>query len=405
MQSLLDSQAKAIDKLKAFKVGALFMEPGTGKTRAAYELVRSVPECDYVLWLTPYQTKENLREELSKWGATGIRIEGIESLSNSDRLMLELYAALERRQCPFIVVDESLKVKNWTAKRTRRIVELGRLAQYKLILNGTPVSRNLLDVWAQMEFLSPKILNMGTAEFKNTFCEYTRLTKRIGNKTHQREFIKQYHNIDYLYSLIQHFVYEADLQLTIKQQYIEQSYSIDEDMMEAYKVIKTKYLDDEKLQFIKNNIFLELTQKMQHIYCCAAEKFDLLEQVIKAHGIDNIIVFTKYVASHQEVAKRFEGIRVLSYQKESFGLNLQQYKVTVFFDKIWDYALRLQATRRTFRTGQESDCLYYDFTGNVGLESMIDKNIAKKCDMVDYLKQHTKEQIIKTLFFNESTTI
>lgn len=397
MQNLLDSQRNAIDKLKAYKVGALFMEAGTGKTRAAYELVKSVSECDYVLWLTPFQTKENLQQELNKWGATGIRIEGIESLSNSDKLMLDLFSQLEAAKCPFIVVDESLKIKNWTAKRTQRIVELGKLAEYKLILNGTPVSRNLIDVWAQMEFLSPRILNMGIAEFKNTFCEYTRITKRIGNITHSKEFITKYHNIDYLYSLIKHFVYESDLQLTIKQQYIEQNYTIDAEMMKEYEAIKSKYLDDEKLQFIKQNIFLELTQKMQHIYCCATEKLELLDKIVQKHGAENIIVYTKYIISREEIQKNYKNLRVLSYQKESLGLNLQQYKVTVFFDKIWDYALRLQATRRTFRTGQDSDCMYYDLTGNVGLESMIDKNINKKCSMVDYLKQHSKEQIKQEL--------
>jgi SNF2 family DNA or RNA helicase len=369
------------------------MEPGTGKTRAAYELVKSVPECDYILWLTPFRTKDNLRAELDKWGAGDIRIEGIESLSSSDRLMLNLYTDLESASCPFIVVDESLKIKNWGAKRTKRIIELGQLAKYKLILNGTPVSRSLIDVWAQMEFLSPRILNMGQAEFKNTFCEYTKITKRFGNITASREFITQYHNIEYLYSLIKHYVYEADLHLTIQQQYVENFYTIEPNIRAEYDMLKKKYLDDEKLQFLLKNIFLELTMKMQHLYCCAEEKFSLLEQVIKAHGAENVIVFTKYIASNQAVSKRFQGVRVLSYQKDVLGLNLQQYRITVFFDKIWDYALRLQATRRTYRTGQQSDCIYYDFTGNVGLESFIDRNIAKKCDMVEYLKKHSMQEI------------
>jgi hypothetical protein len=397
MQNLLDNQIKAIDKLQTYKVGALFMDAGTGKTRAAYELVNSVSECDYVLWLTPFRTKDNLRAELNKWGASNIRIEGIESLSSSDRLMLNLNQELQNAKCPFIVVDESLKIKNWSAKRTQRIIELGKLSTYKLILNGTPVSRNLLDVWAQMWFLSPKILNMDMAEYKNTFCEYTKITKRIGNTTYSREFITKYHNIDYLYSRIKHYVFEANLELNIKQQYIEQTYKIEDEIKQEYDMLKTKYLDDEKLQWLRNNIFLELTQKMQHLYCCAEEKFELLSKVIEAHGIENIIVFTKYIASNQEVSKRHPNLKVLSYQKDSLGLNLQQYKVTVFFDKIWDYALRLQATRRTYRTGQEQDCLYYDFTGNVGLEKMIEDNINKKCDMVEYLKQHSINQLKKEL--------
>jgi SNF2 family DNA or RNA helicase len=69
----------------------------------------------------------------------------------------------------------------------------------------------------------------------------------------------------------------------------------------------------------------------------------------------------------------------------------------VFFDKVWDYALILQALRRTFRTGQEQDCHYYELTGNVGLEHMIDQNIKKKVSMSEYLKKVTKEELMKAL--------
>jgi len=393
MQSLLDSQRNAIEKLSQFKVGALFMEPGTGKTRAALELVRSVPECDYVLWLTPFQTKQNLRDELDKWGNSGIRIEGIESLSSSDRLYLELHNQLNSARNPFIVVDESLKVKNWEAIRTQRIIELGKLAQYKLILNGTPVSRNLLDLWAQVEFLSPLILKMDLAEFKRTFCEFTRITKRIGKREQMKEFITKYHNVEYLYSVIRHYVFEAQLELMVNKQFIEWKYDLSADEIKEYNELKVKYLDNEMMQWKNNNIFLELTNKMQHGYCCSKEKFDLLQHVIDAHGIDSVMVFTKYIISREEVVKRYPNMRVLSYQKEAFGLNLQEYSVTVFFDKIWDYALRIQAEDRTYRTGQSKNCIYYDFTGDVGLEKLIKHNVASKHDMLEYFKKHSVEQI------------
>lgn len=396
MHTLLSNQSDAIDKLQKLKVGALFMEPGTGKTRTAIELVKSV-ESDYVLWLTPFQTKDNLRAELAKWGMINVSIHGIESLSSSDILFLNLTTQLKSAERPFIVVDESLKIKNWEAKRTKRILELGKLSTYKLILNGTPISRNILDVWAQMEFLSPLILNMSMAEFKNTFCEYTKISRRSGSKVVSKEIIKKYHNIEYLYSIIHHYVYESNLELQIKQQYVELEYSITDEMREQYNELKRKYLDDEKLQFLRNNIFLELTQKMQHLYCCAPQKFELLDKVVKMHGVENVIVFTKYISSNQMVSEKFKGLKVLSYQKDSLGLNLQQFKVTVFFDKIWDYALRMQATRRTFRTGQLSNCIYYDFTGDVGLETIINKNIDNKCGMVEYLKQHSVKQIKKEL--------
>ena len=47
--------------------------------------------------------------------------------------------------------------------------------------------------------------------------------------------------------------------------------------------------------------------------------------------------------------------------------------------------------------GKEEDCHYYELTGDVGLESLIDKNISKKISMSEYLKKITKEELRKAL--------
>ena len=72
---------------------------------------------------------------------------------------------------------------------------------------------------------------------------------------------------------------------------------------------------------------------------------------------------------------------------------MQHLNHTVYFDKIWDLSLRLQSGLRTYRTGQEYDCTYLDMNGNVGLESLIDKNSEKKIGMVEYFKGKTKEEL------------
>jgi SNF2 family DNA or RNA helicase len=396
MQTLLDNQIIAIEKIQKYKVGALFMEMGTGKTRTAYELIKSV-ECDGLVWLTPFQNKSNIGAEIEKWGGlANVHIIGIETLSSSNRVYLEVTKLLTEGNY-FLVVDESLKIKNFEAIRTKRIIELGKLCDYKLILNGTPLTRNLLDVWSQFEFLSPKILNMGLSEFKNTFCEYTTITKRIGYMEFTKEFISKYHNVEHLYSMISHYVYECDLSLSVKQKYEDESYELSEEEMERYKFIKEKYLNNEKLQFLNNNIFLELTQKMQHDYCLSEGKFELLEKILSKVDKSKVLIYTKYIASREEINKRYPNIKVLSYGMHSFGLNLQDYNTTIYFDKTFDYSQMIQSRFRTYRTGQELDCTYYSMTGNVGLEKMINENINKKQSLLDYFKQVGVEQIKKEL--------
>ncbi len=398
MKALLDNQIKAIDKLRHYKVGALFMEPGTGKTLTAWRLIKSVPGVDYVLWLTPFQTKENLFVELNKMDADTsiIEIQGIESLSNSDRLYLELLPKVQKAKRPFIIVDESLKIKNSEAIRTMRAINIGRYANYKLVLNGSPVSRKLLDLWAQMEFLSPKILQMGFAEFKNTFVEYTTITKRMGHKVISKEFINKYHNVDYLYSLIGPFVFDAKLELNKKQQYVDIDYSLTDEEEAEHNRLKEKYLDDEHMEFRNNNIFLEITQKLQHNYSLSPEKIDIIEGLTKKEP-ERFIVYAKYIDTQEKLRKLFPKLRIMSWQKHAFGLNLQQYNRVIFFDKVWDYALRDQAEHRVYRVGQQEDCIFYDLTGNVGLEKMINENINKKQNLLEYFKKKSVKELMKKL--------
>lgn len=402
MKKLTSDQSKAIDHLSSWRVGAVFMEAGTGKTRVACEIVNAVDDVDLVVYFAPLSTIRtktgiaSVADELEKWGGIKARtmFVGVESIQSSDRIFLNVRDEVLRASKPFIVVDESLKIKNAEAKRTKRLLELSKLVDYKLILNGTPLSKNLLDLWSQMEFLSPLILSMSLRQFKNTFCRYTTITKRFGNyKEYSKEFITGYENIDYLYSLIRHYVYECDLSLNITQNYHDVKFSLDEESKVKYNEIKEHFLDDETLQWKNNNIFMEMTQMMQHSYCCTEAKFEAVDYIFRTVDQSKTIIFCKYIDSRKECEKRYKDALVLSYQKESFGLNLQQYNNTIYFDKIWDLALRIQSGRRTFRTGQEYNCQYYDLTGDVGLESMINRNIEKKISMTEYFKSKTKEDI------------
>lgn len=403
--SLYNYQNEAKKHLLKWKVGALFMEAGTGKTRVAWELFNSVEGIDLLVYIAPLRTIKtskyvsSVKDEFLRWGDVNCNYEfiGIESIQQSDRIYLNLRERISKANKVFIIIDESLKIKNAESKRTRRAIDLGTLAEYKLILNGTPLSRNLLDLWSQMEFLSPKILKMSLTEFKDTFCKYTKVTKQIGSKSYQKEFITGYENIDYLHSLIRQYIYECDLDLNIKQNYHDIPYELDEECKSEYKRMKEKYLDDEMLQWKNNNIFLEMTQKMQHSYCCTSAKFEVLDKLFKTIPQSKCIIFCKYVDSRNECIERYKEAKVLSYQKESLGLNLQAYNHTIYFDKIWDLALRVQSTRRTYRVGQDFDCQYYDLTGNVGLDKLIDKNITKKIGMAEYFKEISNNDLKKVL--------
>lgn len=287
--TLLDNQQLALEKLQQYKVGALFMKPGAGKTRVACELIKNVRP-DYVLWLTPFQTKDNLAKEISKWDYQFPQdIVGIESLSNSDQLYLTCRDKLKKANNSYIIMDESLKIKNKHALRTQRAIKLSRLANYKLIMNGTPLSRNILDLWSQLEFLSPKILNLTFSQFKKTFCEYVTITQLTETSKQSMDIIKKYHNLEYLYKLITPFIFSSSVDLKIDWHYIRHGYSIDEDLLKKYYELKEDYLQKAAAYTININ-FLEMSQVMQHCYCLSSEKFTITESLVSGKE-DTTIIF------------------------------------------------------------------------------------------------------------------
>lgn len=404
--NLLPQQTQAITKHLPNKVGALFMKMGTGKTRVSLELVNEVPDVDLVVWIGPLRSIKpidesipSVKDEIAKWG--GFRCEnviymGIETIQSSDRQYLQLYKKIATAWRCFIIVDESIKIKNHKAKRTKRLLDLSKMVEYKLILNGEPITRDLLDIWAQFQFLDPEILNMGIAEFKNTFCEYTTITKRFGGyKQYTKEFITGYENIDYLYSLIGEYVYECDLNLNIDQIFQTGEYRLTEEEKERYTFMKEKYLDNEMLLMMNNNIFLEMTQKMQHEYCCSEEKFEIVKNWITEES--KTIIFCKYISSADECRKRFPKATVLNYKTGSLSLNLQDKPFTVYFDQTFDWGDVVQSQHRNYRTGAQQDCRYLRLIGNVGLENLIFENNKKKLGISEYLKKISRKQLKEIL--------
>ncbi|TWW13580.1 helicase SNF2 [Dellaglioa algida] len=402
MTRLLDDQQRAFDKLKRLKVGALFMEPGTGKTLTALTLVKST-DVSFVLFIVPFSTKNNFQKEIDKWKLNiPYEILGVETLSLSDKTYLETLERLKKERSVFMIVDESSKIKNGLAIRSQRVLQLSQLSDYRLILNGTPISKNVIDLYSQMTFLSPKILKMKETEFKDTFVEYIKVTEKVVSyngmkKEHSKEIIKQFHNMEYLYSLISPYVFESKLRLDLAVQHINLGYSLTQEEHDYYNELKKSYL---QMMTLGKDVFIQMTQLMQRSYSTSMGKVSVVKKLFKSINQRDTVIFCKFTNGSDLAKRHFPNALVLTYGKGSLGLNLQDYTNMIFWDKTFDYAQLEQAEKRIYRTGQKRECVYYHLNADVGLDGLFDNCINKKIALLEYFKKcsaNEKEKLLDVI--------
>lgn len=72
-----------------------------------------------------------------------------------------------------MIVDESTRIKNPNAKRTKKVIKLGRAAIARRILTGTPVTKAPTDVFSQFDFLKSGLL--GTTSYRAFVAEHADL--------------------------------------------------------------------------------------------------------------------------------------------------------------------------------------------------------------------------------------
>ena len=409
----MNSQELAFEKLSRLKVGALFMEMGTGKTKVALDLIASkASRVDYILWICPCSLKSEIEAERVKWHPElTLDIVGCESIGSSGRIYLQTLSKIKDRRC-FVVVDESLKIKNREAKRTERIIRIGENAEYKLILNGTPISQNYCDLWSQMQFLSPKILKMSYNQFFNTYCEYYTRGKMAGK-------IRRFVNVPHLIDRISPYVFEAKLDIETTKKKETRIYHTNFLEYEEYKgEIFSEYYNEEK----DDLNFYAFSTLLQKFYTQNSDREKVISKLIEEIN-DKVVIFVKFLSSIPEGANKITGEEsqkeraemierfrrgefnalYITYGCGAFGLNLQFCKNMIFAEHTWDYAVREQAEARIYRLGQGSEVKYYDLIcGGIGLEDLILTCVRRKSRMLDTVKQEIQKcksakDFIKTL--------
>lgn len=179
MRDLWEHQRRAVEFLSQRSHGALLMEAGTGKTLVMIEWVRrifkrsggAVP----TVILAPQIVCPNIRREFlehsEKWGDIVRVLDGdiskkrIPALFEDPRqsifitnyeamLRPKFVAALKTRGVKILICDESHRIKNPQAATTKNIHRFARDIPFSLIMTGTAVLRNQMDLWGQLRVIN-----------------------------------------------------------------------------------------------------------------------------------------------------------------------------------------------------------------------------------------------------------
>jgi SNF2 family DNA or RNA helicase len=224
--------------------GALLMEPRTGKTKTVIDYISVLHQLGRVervlifcpvsvmgVWKHEFETHCPFPYQLIVWdrevrknypriarrtdGKLQVVVTNYDSLSTPGRAYVNKQGNKTRSKSVggrydvmkslwawgphLIALDESHRIKSPTARKSKMIHKLGEIADYRVIMTGTVVTKKkrVFDIWSQWQFLNPsRFDDMNFRDFKAHFGRWIALNgyqKWLGNQN-LRELHKRIHS-------------------------------------------------------------------------------------------------------------------------------------------------------------------------------------------------------------------
>lgn len=430
------------------------MEMGTGKTLCLlYFAVLRQQKIDRVFYFCPVSLKQTVAFEIEKHleGATvyvfdettvqghipeaWIYVIGTESIGQSNRVTLAAHSLITDNS--FVILDESDTCKNHKAIRTQRLTLMASKARYRMIATGTAVGEGVIDLYAQLYFLSPDILGYKSFySFAANHLEYSEDYPGLVVASHDTEYIAK---------RIEPYIYQCTkdecLDLPAKQ-YLSRYCSMTPDQWVYYRQAKEEILmscpDDEIDSYTIFRLFTALREIVSGFWnrlpdpnprSWWSEKFEpelieidcdrlsLLQSTLReipAH--EKIILWVNFqycinqivpalteeygqdaIATYHgqtkdkdsELAKWRNNARILvaSPRCGGRGLTLNEGAYTVFYNNDFPYRVRAQCEDRCHRIGQSRKPTYIDLICMDSLDQRIFNALSKKENLVAQFKR------------------
>lgn len=452
---------------------ALFMEQGTGKTRVMIDTasdLRAKGNIDGVLVVCPNSVKDVWVEEIPAmapewsehetvmWSAGASRrqrdqvaefittrnggsslkwfIVNVEGLSSA-RAMDACQSFLARHDV-LMIVDESSRIKTPRAKRTKNVIKLGRMARYRRVMSGTPVTQGPLDLYTQFRFLDPFILGFSSFyTFRNRFA--------IMGGFNQKQVVG-YSNVEELVGIIEPYSYRVtrdeciDLPPKVFQRLTvdlsrEQRKAYDEmkqDMMTdvgdstvSVTIVLTQLLrlqqivggflpvttyneltEVEETEVIpidgknaKLDVLMELLTDLPHLSKVIIWARFRAEIALISETIDDKFGPDAWVPFHGGVSTRERKMGRLAFQDPGspvrffigqtetggMGITLTAANTVIYYSNSFSLESRLQSEDRAHRIGQEKTVTYVDMVARKTLDVKVLTALRSKKNLADLI--------------------
>ena len=464
-------QLKALDESWNRQVWAWFMEMGTGKTKVCIDniaILYDKGKIDRALVIAPNGIKRNWRNELSVhmaehvnyrvavWSASPKKKEKdeLEQLSvmtddltilimNIEAFSTQRGAEFARKfifsgSC-FMVVDESTTIKNHAARRTKHIMKISKLAKYRRIMTGSPVTKSPLDLYSQLEFLGGWILDQSNYyAFRSRYAVIVQ--RSVG--THSFQHIIRYQRLDELQDKLKDCstrVLKSDCLDLPEKLYTKRSVAMTPEQLKAYVEMKKSAItffennpmtaasvltqmirlhqitcghvktDDGEIKTIKNNRIKELLQVLQEtegkviIWAVYRQDIQTIEKEIEnEYGKESVASYygdTKD-SIRQSIVDRFmdsnDSLRFFIGNPKTggYGLTLTSSHTVVYFSNDYSLEVRMQSEDRAHRIGQTNKVTYVDLMAEGTIDEKIVKALNNKIDLASQVMGEDPRKIL-----------
>lgn len=391
-----------------------------------------------VPWRGAYTMASPNREEREAMQAAlayrdGLRIFSLHVDSLSQKKGQEFLRELLTSSRALIAVDESSRIKDLSSKRTQFIVKVARLAPYRLIATGTPISQGVEDLYSQFYFLDKNILGYDSFfSFRNHFC-------RMGG--YQSKKIVGYQNEEELKAKIDSYTYRVlkdDCLDLPRKNFIRREVLFTPEQRKVYdQMRKNFFLELEegvltarmaltriiRLQQIVSGFVSRSAKKDEHGRVVEPAMFQELHNERAEAAVDivrqatgKVIIWVKFEGDHKLLTKALDaaGIKWVDYvgptPQEDRVRNIERFRndpeckvfisspksggtglnLTVANEVIWysrDFSLEneLQANDRCHRIGQDKVVNYHYLVTPRTVDERIDKLLRDKLSVAENL--------------------